>query len=80
MNEAQLSLCPAFAAVPIYDESDERAHSIMSGDGKAQGIRECTRMKEVEECLENPKLVPLGGVRFVLDGKKAVVVYFGELV
>jgi hypothetical protein len=36
-------------------------------------------MAEVEECLANPKLVPVGAVRCGEDGKKAVVVYFSQM-
>jgi hypothetical protein len=41
--------------------------------------RECTTVAEVEECLANPKLVPLGAVRVGEDGKRAVVVYFSQM-
>ena len=77
MSEAQLLLFPVFAALPIFDESDERAHTFMAGHRKNGTIRECTRMEEVENCLKNPKFVPLGAVRFG-TANKALVVYFGE--
>jgi hypothetical protein len=80
MTEEQLRAFPAFKTLPVYDESDERADAITSGAGIGQKIRECLTMAEVEECLKNPKLVPLGGLRAGPDGRKTVVVYFGELV
>ena len=77
MTETQLKLFPAFQSIPVYDENDERSHSLVTGMGK--GVRECPTLAEVEECLANPKLVPLGAVRVGEDGKRAVVVYFGEM-
>jgi hypothetical protein len=77
MTETQLRLFPAFKTLPVYDESDERSHSFTTGMGK--GIRECVTMTEVEECLANPKLVPVGAVRVGETGKNAVVVYFSQM-
>jgi hypothetical protein len=77
MTETQLKLFAPFKTLPVYDESDERSHSLTTGMGK--GVRECVTMAEVEECLANPKLVPLGAVRVGEDGKKAVVVYFSQM-
>ena len=77
MTETQLKLFPAFKTLPVYDESDERSHSLTTGMGK--GVRECATMAEVEECLANPKLVPVGAVRVGEDGKRVVVVYFSQL-
>jgi hypothetical protein len=78
MIEAQLQQVPAFQSLPVYDESDERANSITSAaaSGLYCGIRECLNMQEVEECLRNPNLVPLGALRVGSDGHP-VVVYFG---
>ena len=80
MTEAQLRLFPRFRALPIFDESDERADSITAAvaDGKPRTIRECTTLKEVEGCLRNPRLVPVGGLRVGDDGKQVVVAYFAE--
>jgi hypothetical protein len=80
MTETQLRLFPAFQTLPVYDERDEqRSHSLTAGLGKSKSVRECVTMAEVEECLANPKLVPLGAVRAGADGKQVVIVYFGEL-
>ena len=76
MSETQLKLFPTCQNIPVYDESDERSHSLTTGMGK--GVRECLRLTEVEECLANPGLVPLGAVRVGEYGTRAVVVYFGE--
>lgn len=72
MTEGQLKAFPAFKTLPVYDESDERADSITNGSGWK--IRECTTVAGVQDCLKDPKLVPLGGLRV---GQK-VVAYFGE--
>lgn len=77
MTEPQLKRFPAFQTLPVYDESDERSHSLTTGMGK--GVRECVTMAEVEECLANPKLVPVGAVRVGKAGKHAVVVYFSQM-
>ena len=53
------------------------ADAITSGSGRK--LTECTTMAEVEECLKNPRLTPLGGLRAGLDGQKVVIVYFGEV-
>ena len=79
MTETQLKLYPVFRTLPVYDESDERSHSLPKRPGAGQGARECTTLAEVETCLANPKLTPLGAVRCGDDGKKVVVVYFAEV-
>ena len=79
MTETQLRLIPALQTLPVYDESDERSHSLATGFGKGEHVRECVTMAEVEECLADPKLVPLGSVRAGQAGSKVVVVYFGEM-
>jgi hypothetical protein len=76
MDETQLPLYPALAGLPVYDECDERSHSLMRGAGDGRTVRECATAREVEECLKRPDLVPLGGVRVGSGGAKAVVVYF----
>ena len=79
MTEEQLRLFPAFRTLPIYDESDPRCHELVTGAGDGRRIHECARMDEVEKCLANPRLVPLGGVRAGLNGRRTVVVYFAGL-
>jgi hypothetical protein len=79
VTETQLKLFPAFKGLPVYEESDERSHSLTTGMGKGKNVRECSTLAEVETCLANPKLVPLGGVRAGEDGRKVVVVYFVEM-
>jgi hypothetical protein len=78
MTEPQLRAFPAFRTLPVYDEADERADTLTSGVGRK--VRECVSMAEVEACLANPRLVPLGGLRAGVDGQKVVVVYFAEMV
>ena len=80
MTEAQLKVYPEFRALPIFDESDKRADTIttVSGAGNYRSIRECWTLFEVEECLKNPKFVPLGGLRAGNSGAPIVVAYFGE--
>lgn len=80
MTEAQLRLFPEFRTLPIYDESDERADSITAAvaDGKPRTVRECITLKEVEDYLRDPKLVPLGALRVGGRGKQSVVAYFAE--
>ena len=77
MTKEQLKQLPVFQTLPVYDESDERSHSLTTGMGK--GVRECVTLAEVEECLANPKLVPVGAVRVGETGKQAVVVYFSQM-
>ena len=77
MTETQLRRFPAFGTLPVYDESDERTHAFTTGPGKS--VRECATRAEVEECLANPKLAPLGAVRCGEAGKQVVVVYFRAL-
>jgi hypothetical protein len=78
MTEDQLKAFPPFQILPVYDESDPRSDTITSGAGSLK-VRECTTEAEVEDCLKNPKLLPLGGIRVQHNGQDAVVVYFGEL-
>jgi hypothetical protein len=79
VTEEQLRLFPAFKTLPVYDESDERSHSLTTGIGDGRSVRECLTLAEVEECLASPKLVPLGAVRTGAIGKQAVVVYFSQM-
>ncbi len=78
MTVAQLQIYPIFRTLPLYDESDERSHSLAVGVGKA--VRECVTLAEVEDCIKNPKLVPLGGITVGNDAGQMVVVYFAEAV
>ena len=78
MTEDQLKGFPPFQILPVYDESDPRADTITHGGG-SQKVRECTTVVEVEDCLKNPTLLPLGAIRVKHNGRDAVVVYFGEL-
>ncbi len=80
MSESQLLLFPPFQSLPVYDESDERASTIalLSAAGPYARLRECATLREVEEALRNPRLVPLGALRAGTDGRKVVVAYFGE--
>ena len=80
MTESQLLLFPAFRALPLYDECDERADTIttVAGAGGYARIRECATIGEVEACLADPRFVPLGALRAGVDGSRVVVAYFGE--
>jgi hypothetical protein len=80
MTESQLLLFPQFRSLPVYDESDERSNTIAAapGAGLYVCVRECSTLREVEECLRNPRLVPLGALRAGADGNRVVVAYFGE--
>jgi hypothetical protein len=78
MTEQQLRAFPAFKSLPVYDESDVRANRITSGLGRSGKIVECTTILEVEECLQDLKLVPLGGLIVGPVGRKVIVAYFGR--
>ena len=79
MTEAQLLAIPEFKTLPLYDESDERSTTITSAytDGTYQGVRECWTLREVQDGLKDPRLVPLGALRAGDDGRQIVVAYFG---
>jgi hypothetical protein len=80
MTEAQLKAFPEFKSLPVYDESDERANTLTSvqGAGKYRNIRECTTLQQVQDCLKDPRFVPLGGLRAATPGGQIAVAYFGE--
>jgi hypothetical protein len=82
MNEQQLFAFPAFRALPIYDEHDQRTNTIttVAGAGNYARIVECTTIQEVEDCLKDSRFVPLGAIRAGAVGKQVVVAYFGERV
>ena len=79
MTEAQLQTLPEFKTLPVYDESDERSATLTSAhtDGTYQGVRECWTLREVQDGLKNPRLVPLGALRAATGGGPVVVAYFG---
>jgi hypothetical protein len=79
MTEDQLRAFPPFKVLPVYDESDVRANDITSGQGRSGKLKECTTIAEVENCLKDPNLVPLGGLRVGPNGQKVIVAYFGEI-
>jgi hypothetical protein len=81
MTEDDIRSLPPFAALPIYDEHDEWANTIVAPNaGKYKRIRECWSLDEVKDCLQDPKLVPLGALRAApTPGQTVVVAYFGEL-
>jgi hypothetical protein len=72
MTEAELRAVPQFAALPVYDEADERTEPIARAHAG-----ECATLEEVEACLADPGLVPLGAVRAYPGGSPVVVAYFG---
>jgi hypothetical protein len=78
VTETQLLAIPEFAALPIYDESDERSATITSAPtgGTYHRIRECWTLREVQDGLKDTQLVPLGALRAGDDGQ-IVVAYFG---
>jgi len=80
MTEAQLRLFPVFRTLPLYDESDPRADQIttVAGAGNYRAIRECATLQEVETCLKDSRLVPLGALRGGGSGGQVVLAYFGE--
>ena len=78
MTEHQLRLFPALRGLPVYDEQDPRCHSLAAGPGDGTSVRECSTLAAVEECLRDPRLVPLGAVRAGVDGRQTVVAYFAQ--
>jgi len=74
MTESQLKSFPSFKDLPIYDESDARANSIVS----RPEIRECSTIQQVEDCIHDPHLIPLGGLRAKTNGGHIVIAYFGR--
>jgi hypothetical protein len=74
MTEAQLKAFPLFRNLPVYDESEDRANSITT----QKHIRECSTIQQVQACLRDPRLTPLGALRVIRDGGSIVVAYFGE--
>ena len=79
MTEEQIRAFTAFKTLPVYDERDERADAITFGYENNGKVKECTTLAEVEECLNNSKLIPLVGLRAGPEGQKVVVIYFGEV-
>lgn len=79
MTVAQLRLFREFDKLPILDESEEKAARIATPRGSGfAAVRECCTIREVEECLNKPGLVPLGALQVGRAGNQVVVAYFGE--
>ena len=74
MTEAQLKAFPSFRNLPIYDESANEANSITT----QKNIRECSTIQQVESCLRDPGMAPLGALRVGQDGGEIVIAYFSE--
>ena len=55
MTEDQLRALPAFRTLPVYDESDPRSHELATGAGDGRKVHECSKVAEVERCLDLPK-------------------------
>ncbi len=79
MTEAQLKSFAKFRSLPVYDEGDAQANALTFPSGQYRTVRTCTTLQEVEECLRDPRLVPLGGLRAVGKDGPIAVALFGEL-
>ncbi len=87
MTEAQLKSFRAFRSLPFYDADDVRSGALTAADGGPYGrVRTCATLRQVDDCLHAPRLVPLGGLRaddhdptVPGQGSPAVVAVFGEL-
>jgi hypothetical protein len=79
MTEAQLKAFVEFKTLPVYDEHDQRANSLtaLAVSGPYRRIRECATLQEVENCLKDRQLVPLGGLRAETGSGQVVIAYFG---
>jgi hypothetical protein len=78
VSEAQLHRFAVFRELPVYDESEGRAASIATPRGSGfPALRECSTPQEVEDCLKNPRLTPLGALRAGVAGQQVVIAYFG---
>ena len=78
MTESQLKAFPEFTTLPVYDESDPLASTLATAAGAGYtAVRECLTLREVEECLADPALTPLGGLRARSNGGHVVAAYFG---
>ena len=73
MTEEQLRVFPSFRDLPIYDETDPRAGTIVRNHSK-----ECCTLEEVEKYICDKSLKPLGALRAGPVGQSVVVAYFGE--
>jgi hypothetical protein len=80
MTEEDFRAIPRLAGLPVYDEADASADSITKANGARgyAGVRECATPQEVQDCLNDPALVPLGAIRATPDGTTVVFVYFGR--
>jgi len=72
MTEAQLKSFASFKELPVFDESDANGNSITA----QPHLRECTTIQQVQDCLKDERLVPLGALRARHDGGVVVVAYF----
>jgi hypothetical protein len=70
VTEDQLRLFSALNTLLVYDE---RSRSVTAGAVTRHRVRKCATMKEVEGCLTDARLVPLGGVRVGEDGRRVVL-------
>jgi hypothetical protein len=79
VTEAQLKTFAPFQSLPVYDESDPQASSIatVAGARSFRAIHECSTLRQVQSCLRQSDLVPLGALRADANGQ-VVVAYFGE--
>lgn len=78
MTEDQLKAIPAFARLPVYDESDARSDALTKPSNGFQGIRECSTLDEVLRHLRDSNYVPLGGLKAWVNGGPVVVAYFAQ--
>ncbi|MFL5327592.1 MAG: hypothetical protein ACJ8C4_01645 [Gemmataceae bacterium] len=73
MTEEQLRAFVEFRNLPVYLENDPRAASIADGH-----VKECCTIDEVQACLADTTLIPLGALRAGPDGQQQVVAYFAN--
>ena len=78
MTEEQLKAIPAFADLPFYDESDERAEVLTRPADGVHRVCECATIDEVFRCLGKSNHIPLGALRAWVNGGPIVVAYFAE--
>ncbi len=86
MTESQLKSFRAFRPLPFYDADDIQSEAITCTAGGPYGrVQTCATLRQVDDCLHAPGLVPLGGLRAAGHdptvpggGSPAVVAVFGE--
>ena len=70
MTESEYKQLPQFQNLPLYDEGDPLSSSLEEpGKQEPDGtiwltVHEAIDLKTAKEHLQNPKLVPKGGIRF----------------